>query len=127
LRTGRAEGGTALVGTLVGFAIFFVLLLLAVQVAVRLYATSALTAAATQAAETVAQDPDPVAGVSEAQQDARSRLGTFGASETSFDWEEVDGNRVVLKVTADSPDLLRLVPGWGHITRTVTVRTERFR
>jgi predicted cobalt transporter CbtA len=123
----RADSGTAIVGTVVGFLIFTVLLLLATQVLVRLYATSALTSAATRAAEDVASAPDPVAGVPAAEADARSRLGSFGATRTVFTWREVDGGQVVLEVAGRSPEFLPGLPGWSRIDRTVIVRTERFR
>ena len=110
-----------------GFLIFVLLLLLAAQVMVRLYATSALTSAATRAAETVAESPDPQAAESPAESDARSGLGTFGARDTTFAWVEADGRQVVLRVGGRSPEFLPLLPGWSRITRTVTVRTERFR
>lgn len=122
-----SERGTAVVGTLIGFLIFMVLLLFAVQVVVRLYATSALTTAATRAAETVASSPFPQASVAAAEQEARSQLGSFAANHTDFEWKEVDGEQVVLEVSATSPEFLPLVPGWATITRTITVRTERFR
>lgn len=117
----------ALIGTLVGFLIFMLLLLFAAQVMVRMYATSALTSAAMRAAETVAEAPDPISSVGPAEAEARARLGTFGARDTSFSWEEVDPQQVVLQVRGRSPDFLPLVPGWEDISRTVTVRTERFR
>lgn len=117
----------ALIGTLVGFVIFVLLLLFAAQVMVRMYATSALTSAATRAAETVAESPDPLLSVATAEDEARARLGTFGARDTSFSWEEVDSQQVVLHVRGRSPEFLPLVPGWQDIARTVTVRTERFR
>ena len=123
-----AERGTAVVGTLVGFLVFLVLLLFAVQTVVRLYATSAVTSAATRAAEAAATAPGgPLSGVAAAEAAARSQLGSFGAADTSFYWEEVDASRVVLRVTARSPEFLPGLPGWSRITRTVTIRTERFR
>jgi Flp pilus assembly protein TadG len=117
----------AVVGTLVGFLIFMVLLLFSAQVLIHLYATSALTSAATRAAETVAQAPSPDAEVGPAEEAARSQLGPFGATRTSFTWLEVDAQQVVLKVTGRTPGFVTFVPGWQTITRTVTVRTERFR
>jgi hypothetical protein len=107
--------------------IFMVVLLFAVQVVVRLYAASALTSAATRAAEAVAQSPVPADGVAAAESGARSDLGPFGARHTTFVWKEVDSQQVVLEVEADSPEFLPGVPGWRTITRTVTIRTERFR
>ena len=122
------EQGTAVVGTLVGFVVFLVLLLFAVQIVVRLYATSAVTSAATRAAEAVASAPGgPAVGVAGAEADARSQLGSFGGADVTFVWEEADASRVVLRVTARSPEFLPGLPGWSRITRTVTVRTERFR
>jgi hypothetical protein len=115
------------VGTLVGFLIFLVLLLLSVQILVRLYAESALTASATTAAETVADSTDPEASVAGAEASARSRLGSFGATRTAFDWREVDPQQVVLEVNGRSPALLPVPASWLTIRRTVTVRTERFR
>lgn len=123
----RQDPGTALVGSLVGFAIFLVLLLFAAQVVVRLYATSALTDAATRAAETVASSSDPAGSESGAEVSARQQLGSFGATHTTFDWREVDGQQVVLEVQGRSPEFLPGLPGWSRIDRTVTVRTERFR
>lgn len=121
------DRGVAIVGTLVGFAIFMVLLLFACQVILRLYATSALTSAATRAAETVAGSPTPEAAVGPAEAAARQQLGSFGAERTTFVWEEVDSLRVVLEVKASTPQLLPVPYGWQLITRTVSVRTERFR
>ncbi len=123
-----ADRGTAVVGTLVGFAIVMVLLLFAAQFLVRLYATSSLTSAAFQAARQVAETPgDQQAAVGRAQQDAEQRLGGFGAQHTQFHWLEVDGQQVVLQVTARSPGFLPLPASFRRIERTVTVRTERFR
>jgi len=121
------EAGTAIVGTLVGFLIFMTLLLFSVQFLVRLYATSTLTAAANTAAEQVADSPDPAAAAPQAEAAAREQLGTFGATHTTFAWLEVDNQQVVLEVHGDSPSFLPLPAGWRSITRTVTVRTERFR
>jgi hypothetical protein len=123
----RSETGTAVVGTLVGFLIFLILLLLSVQILVRLYAASALTASATNAAEMVADSSEPAAAVPGAEASARSRLGTFGATRTTFDWREVDPQQVVLQVNGLSPAFLPLPASWLSIRRTVTVRTERFR
>lgn len=117
----------AVVGTLVGFLIFMILLMFAAQVLIHLYATSALTSAATRAAETVAQATRPTAEVGPAEAAARSQLGRFGSTRTTFDWREVDAQQVVLKVTGRTPGMVTFVPGWQTITRTVTVRTERFR
>jgi hypothetical protein len=138
---GLTERGTAIVGTLVGFLIFMTLLLLGVQRLVHLYATSALTSAADDAATQVATAggaPSAVpgaevatgggspSGIPGAQAAARASLGRFGAEHTSFDWIEVDAHRVVLRVTAVSPELLPLSASMDRITRTVSWRTERF-
>jgi Flp pilus assembly protein TadG len=123
----RSEQGTAVVGTLVGFLIFMVLLLFSVQILVRLYAASVLTASATTAAETVAESGNPAAAMPAAEVSARSRLGTFGATRTTFTWKEVDQQQVVLQVRGLSPAFLPLPASWLTIRRTVTVRTERFR
>lgn len=127
-RRAPAEAGTALVGTLVGFAIVFVLLLFCTQVVLRLYATSALSAAAFDAARQVALSPigapDPTVAVAEA--DARRALGGMGAA-ARFEWVEVDGQQVVLRVDAAAPEVLPVPPSFRRITRTVVVRTERFR
>jgi hypothetical protein len=119
--------GTSIVGTLVGFLIFMTLLLFSAQMLVRMYATSTLTAAAARAAQAVAEAPDPLTAAPAAESDARQQLGSFGATRTRFDWLEVDGQQVVLRVRGDSPSFLPLPTGWSLITRTVTVRTERFR
>lgn len=110
-----------------GFAIFSVLLLFATQVLVRMYATSVLASAATRAAQTVAQAPVPALEVAGAEAAARRQLGSFASSNARFVWQEVDGSQVVLQVMARSPEFLPGVPGWSQISRTVTVRTERFR
>jgi len=115
------------VGTLVGFLIFMLLLLFSVQVLVRLYAASALTASATTAAEAVADSTDPAATVPAAEASARSELGSFGTTRTRFDWREVDGQQVVLRVVGLSPSFLPVPASWLTIRRTITVRTERFR
>ena len=121
------DPGTSVVGTFVGFLIFMILLLFSAQLLVRLYATSTLTAAASRAAEDVAESPDPRMAVPVAMEEARQQLGPFGATRTRFKWLEVDRQQVVLTVRGDSPTLLPLPGGWNSITRTVTVRTERFR
>ena len=120
------DDGTALVGTLIGFAIMMVLLLLAVQVLLHLFAVSALSAAANQAADAVATAGGSPAAVPAAEAAARAGLGGIGAA-TTFDWLEVDGQQVELRVTARSPALLPLPPSYRDIERTVIVRTERFR
>lgn len=121
------SAGTGLTGTLVGFAIFLTLLLFSAQVLVKLYATSTLTAAATHAAEDAAYSPDPAAAVLAAEADARSRLAGFGARQAAFNWIEADANEVVLRVSARTPGFLPLPAEWSRISRTVRVRTERFR
>jgi hypothetical protein len=123
----RSEAGTAMVGTLVGFLMFMLLLLFSVQILVRLYAASALTASATTAAETVASSGDPAVAVPEAEAEARSQLGTFGATRTTFQWKETDSQQVVVEVKGQSPAFLPVPASWLAIKRTVTVRTERFR
>ena len=92
-----------------------------------MYATSVVSAAAARAAEQVAQSPQPAQAVAPAEEAARGQMGGFGASRAQFVWEEVDDQQVVLQVRAPSPEFLPLIPGWGAITKTVTVRTERFR
>lgn len=119
--------GIGLTGTLVGFAIFLTLLLFSAQVLVRLYATSALTSAAAHAAEDAAYSPDPALAAPAAEADGRSRLGGFGASHAAFVWVEADQAAVVLRVTARIPGFLPLPSEWSRISRTVRVRTERFR
>ena len=123
----EAEGGTAIVGTIVGFAIFMILLLAAVQTLVHLYATSSVTAAANEAAEQVASQGGSPQGIPVAQAEAVARLGPFGSRHTHFRWLQVNGQVVVVRVTAQSPALLPLPRSYRDITRTVTVRTERFR
>lgn len=124
---GGDQAGTAIVGTLIGFAILLVLLLFCVQIVIRLYATSTLTSVAETAANEVASAPVPAAEVPVAQAQAESDLGSFGTARTHFDWLEVDGEQVVLQVTARSPELLPGLSQWSEISRTVTIRTERFR
>lgn len=116
-----------MIGTLVGFLILMTLLLFCTQALVHLYATSSLTAVAARAAEEVAESPDPISEMPLATTEARQQLGTFGARHTRFQWLEVDAQQVVLEVRGDSPTLLPLPGGWSSITRTVTIRTERFR
>jgi hypothetical protein len=121
------EQGSGLVDTLVSFTIFMLFLLVAVQTLVHLYAISSLTAAANEAAEQVASDGGSAGAVPAAQSEALARLGGFGARHTHFDWLEVDGQQVTLRVTAQSPAFVPLPGSYRHISRTVTVRTERFR
>ncbi|MGH9077592.1 MAG: hypothetical protein ACRDY0_09120 [Acidimicrobiales bacterium] len=104
------------------------LLLLSVQTLVRLYATSVVTSAAFDAAQQVATSPgSATATVAAAEASARRRLGGLGGAGTVFDWEEVDAQRVVLVVRAESPGFLPLPRSYRQIVRTVTVRRERFR
>jgi hypothetical protein len=121
------SAGTGLIGTLVGFTIFLTLLLFSAQVLIKLYVTSTLSAAATHAAEDVAFSPEPASAAPAAEADARARLGGFGAKHAEFTWLEVDQEVVVLRVSGQSPGFLPLPADWDRISRTVTVRTERFR
>jgi hypothetical protein len=102
-------------------------LLLAVQVTVRLYATSTLSSAAYDAAEQVATGTNTPNVVATATADAKRRLGSLGARHAVFIWEEVDAERVVLRVEAQAPGFLPLPASFRRIDRTITVRTERFR
>ena len=124
---GRGSDGVGLVDTTVGFLIFLTLLLFSAQLLVRLYATSALSSAAGHAAEEVAYSPDPAAEVALAEADARRQLGSFGGAGTTFAWGPVNGDEIVLKVTGHAPSLVPFDPGFATITRTVSVRVERFR
>ncbi len=123
----RPDLGTSVVGTLIGFVILMTLLLFCAQVLVRLYASSTLTSVAARAAEEVAESPDPLTEMPLAVSEAQQQLGTFGATRTRFQWLEVDAQRVVLEVRGDSPSLLPMPGEWSSITKTVTIRTERFR
>ena len=123
----RDETGAGLVDTFVGFTIFLVALLFGAQMLVHLYVTSTLTSTATRAAEAVAQSGDPPAAVQQAEESARQQLGSFGAEHTRFIWEEADSQQVVLRVVGESPGFLPLPASWRDISRTVTIRTERFR
>lgn len=123
----RGSAGTGLIDTTVGFLIFLTLLLFSAQLIIRLYASSALSSAASHAAEEVAYAPDPPAEVPIAESEARHQLGSFGGSRTTFDWGPIGGNYVVLKVTGHAPSLVPFDSGWVTVTRTVTVRVERFR
>ena len=123
----EVELGTSIIGTFVGFLVLMILLLFCAQVLVRLYATSTLTAVAARAAEDVAESPDPLTAVPQAESTAEQQLGSFGATHTSFEWLEVDGQQIVLEVRGKSPTLLPLPGSWTSITRKVTIRTERFR
>lgn len=127
-RRRHTQEGTGIIGTLFGFLFFMLFLLFAVQVLVHLYAASMLTSAAFDAAQQVATSPgDQAAQVPVATAEARQLLGRFGTGQTTFTWEEVNANQVVLQVTAESPGFLPLPPAFRRIQRTVTVRTERFR
>jgi hypothetical protein len=121
------EDGDALIGAVVGFAVFMLLVLFAAQVITRLYATTVLTAAATRAAETVALSPVPAAAEVSAEAEARSEVASFAAHHVQFAWEEADGDQVVLHVDASSPAFLPGPSSWRRISRTVTIRSERFR
>ena len=127
-RAGRAgDAGDASVAAVVGFALILLVLLAVAQVAVRLYAQSALTSAATRAAETVSESSSPLQAEAAAGAALRSQLGPFGASHVRLSWDEADGAQVVLRVEAGAPSLLPGPASWRTITRSVTVRTERFR
>jgi hypothetical protein len=115
------------VDTTVGFLIFLTLLLFSAQLLVRLYASSVLASAASHAAEEVAYSPDPPGEVPLAEAEARRQLGSFGGPRTSFSWGPLDGDQVVLRVTGHTPALVPFDGGWATISRTVTVRVERFR
>ncbi len=128
-RRAQDETGTGIVGTYFGATMFLILLLFGVQVIVHLYAVSTLTSVTFAAAQAVANSPgDQVAEEAVAEGQARSRLGSLGSSShTRFVWEEADGNQVVLRVESESPSFLPLPASYREISRTVTVRTERFR
>lgn len=123
----RGSAGAGLIDTTVGFLIFLVLLLFSAQLIIRLYASSALSAAASHAAEEVAYAPDPPAEMPIAESEARRQLGSFGGPRTTFDWGPVGADYVVLTVTGHAPSLVPFDSGWATVTRTVTVRVERFR
>lgn len=123
----RGCAGVGLVDTTVGFLIFLILLMFSAQVLVRLYASSTLSSAASHAAEEVAYSPYPPAEVAIAEADARRQLGSFGGSRTTFDWGPLNGDVVVLKVIARAPSFVPFTGAWATITRTVSVRIERFR
>src|SRR5579871_1178399 len=131
--TPTAEQGAGLVATLIGAVVFLLCLLFAVQVLVGLYANSVITAAAYGAARAVAgggafgDAGGQEATVAAAEAAARSNLGAIG-SRADFNWQEVDGDRVVLEVRVAMPQFvpLRLAP-LMIIDRTVIVRTETFR
>lgn len=110
-----------------GSAIFGVFLLLAVQIVVHLFATSAVTAAAYDAAHAVAAEPSHQAQeIPLAEARAREQMGGLGRS-ASFDWQEADGQQVVLEVSVHSPGFLPFASSLRQIQRKVVVRTERFR
>jgi hypothetical protein len=124
----RGDAGTGLVGTLFGATFFLLLLLFAVQVIVRLYATSVLTSVAFDTASAVATNPDnQVAEEAVAERQAVDKLGGLGRAHTRFIWEEADANQVVLRVESETPSFLPLPASYRQVSRTVTVRTERFR
>lgn len=116
-----------MVSTFVGFTIMMVVLMFAAQVLVRLYVASVLSATATHAAEQAAFSSDPASAVGPAEADARTAMGRFGAERTSFHWIEADDRWVVLRVSGRSPVFLPWPEEWTQISRTVRVRTERFR
>ena len=116
-----------MIDTTVGFLILLTLLLFSAQMLVRLYASSALSSAASHAAEEVAYAPDPAAEEAAAESSARRDLGSFGGTRTVFQWGPLDGASIVLTVTGHAPSLVPFDSGWATITRTVTVRVERFR
>lgn len=102
-------------------------LLLAVQTIVHLFATSTVTAVAYDAAEAVATDPGgEQQEIPRAEASARQKLGGLG-QRASFDWEEADGQQVVLEVKVRSPGFLPFASPLLQIDRRVVVRTERFR
>lgn len=123
----RGSAGSGLVDTTVGFLIFLTLLMFSAQLLLRLYASSALSSAASHAAEEVAYSPDPASEITPAEDEARRELGSFGASRTTFRWGALGGDTVVLTVTGRTPSLVPFDTGWKTVTRTVTVRVERFR
>ncbi|MBO0693669.1 MAG: hypothetical protein J2P58_12280 [Acidimicrobiaceae bacterium] len=126
-RAGDADRGTAYIGTLVGSAIFLFFLLLAVQTIVHLFATSTVSAAAYDAAHAVATDPGRrTEEIPRAEALARQKLGGLGRR-VRFNWEEVDGQQVVLEVSVRTPGFLPFGSSLMQIDRRIVVRTERFR
>ena len=131
--TGRADAGTALVGSLVGVTIFLVFLFTAVQLLTALYATSTVTAVATDAARSVAaREVDhasgPAVGTAEHRAEAAARAALGGYShQVRFDWSLADGT-VRLRVRATNVRLaLAHLPGLSAFTkvdRTVVIETE---
>jgi hypothetical protein len=120
------ERGDATVATLVGFVVVLVLVMFAAQVITRLYATSVVTASATRAAEAVALSPSPLDSEQSAIDEADAELGSFAVRHARFVWVEVDDEQVVLRVQATVAALLPGPAGWRAISRTVTIRRERF-
>lgn len=127
----RGEDGSGLVSTTFGIAAIVAMLGLAANVALGLWTRSTVDAVAYDAARRVASTPadvDPVDAAERAVARARSSLGRHGA-ETSFVFEQLGPDQVVLHVRAPGVSLLpRLVDGGptvGDIDRRVVVRRER--
>lgn len=134
--SGRAEGGTGLIGTLVGVTVFLVLLFYAVHLVLNLYATSVVTAAAFDAARVVAGSDGGPEAQAAAERQARELLdGYEGEGSLSFEWgyRSTDGDGVAdvvdLHVAATHPTSLlpNLQMPYQTVDRTITVRLERLR
>ncbi|MGH9189903.1 MAG: hypothetical protein ACRD0Q_07725 [Acidimicrobiales bacterium] len=126
---GTGERGSSPVSSSVGFLVFIVMLLFAVSVLLRLYATSVVSAVAYDAARRVAASAGDQGAVADAEGQARRLLGRYGRA-ASFDWDESDGDSVVVRVRAATPQVLPALSraaGLDAVERTVRVRVERFR
>lgn len=131
-RGARDERGAGVVGTLLGAGVFVLLLLFAVQVLLGLYTTSVVTAATYDAAKAVAgaDAADRAAARADAEANARSQLGAYGA-EVTFDWGSTTAD--VVQLTARGPRrsflpaALTGPAGLGDVVRTVRVRVEKVR
>jgi hypothetical protein len=110
--------------------VFLVFLLFSVQLLVGLYGRSVVTSAAYDGARIVAghRTTDRAASQRKAEDRIRQEIG---AMHLRFDWNESDGDTIVLRVQAENPRFL--FPGFAgplatdHIDRTVHVRVERVR
>lgn len=131
-RQGRSERGSGLLASVIGVGIVMAFVGLSVNVALGLWTRSTVDAVAYDAARDIATAPDGVDVRLEADaalRRARRALGPYG-SQVTMGIEQLDRERVVLRVTSPGVSLLpRIVDGGpvvGALDRRISLQREQW-
>jgi hypothetical protein len=119
----RPERGSGLLATVFGIGITLVMLMMAANLLVGLWSRSVVDSAAWDAARRIATAPDGSAGSAIAT--ACDRVGRGCPSGEVRMSAVVEGDWVVVRVSAPGKELLPSGPSVGAVDRDVRVRLER--